>query len=105
MKYFVVGRASGITLWPFVVVRNDRLMKNKRLLNHERIHLRQQIEMGIILFYVWYLFEYFIRLLYYRNHDKAYRMISFEQEAYDNDKDFEYLNTRPFWGFLQKKYF
>ena len=105
MKYCVIGYASGITLWPFVIVRNEKLAQNARLINHERIHLRQQIEMGIIFFYVWYLLEYFIRLVMYRSHYKAYRMISFEQEAYDNDKNFDYVGNRRLWGFLRKKYF
>lgn len=99
MKYFVVGHASGITLWPFVIVRDDRLSKNPRLLNHEKIHLRQQIEMCIVFFYIWYLFEYFIWLIIYRKHYKAYRRISFEREAFDNDRDFDYLKNRRFWGF------
>jgi len=105
MKYFVVGHASGITLWPFVVLRDDTLLKNARLLNHEKIHLRQQVEMGLIFFYIWYVVEYFIRLAIHRKHYKAYRMISFEQEAFENDRNLTYLEDRKFWGFLKKKYF
>lgn len=37
----------------------------------------------IFLYYVWYGIEYLIRLTKYRDRDKAYRMIAFEQEAYD----------------------
>lgn len=37
----------------------------------------------ILLYYVYYLIEFLIRLIIYRNRDKAYRMIAFEQEAYD----------------------
>lgn len=37
----------------------------------------------ILLYYAWYGIEYLIRLIIYRDRDKAYRMIAFEQEAYD----------------------
>lgn len=37
----------------------------------------------ILLYYAYYLIEYLIRLIIYRDRDKAYRMIAFEQEAYD----------------------
>lgn len=35
----------------------------------------------VMLFYVWYVIEYIIRLLSYRNHYQAYRNIVFEREA------------------------
>lgn len=37
----------------------------------------------VYLYYAWYGIEYLIRLIVYRDSDKAYRMIAFEQEAYD----------------------
>ncbi|RHJ74618.1 hypothetical protein [Parabacteroides sp. AM08-6] len=40
------------------------------------------IAIPVFLFYVWYLVEFLIRLIMYRDADKAYRMIAFEQEAY-----------------------
>lgn len=41
------------------------------------------IAIPIFLYYVYYLIEYLIRLIIYRDRDRAYRMIAFEQEAYD----------------------
>ena len=43
--------------------------------------------------------EFLIRLIQYKNRHKAYRNISFEREAYANEKDLDYLKSRPFWGF------
>jgi hypothetical protein len=40
-------------------------------------------------------------LLYYRDRMKAYYNLSFEREAYGNEKDLAYLNTRSFWKFLK----
>jgi hypothetical protein len=57
--------------------------------------------MFIMPFYLWYFTEYLIRLLQFRNRKKAYYAISFEREAYANEKDLDYLNSRPFWGFIR----
>ncbi len=70
-------------------------------MNHERIHLRQQIELLVVPFYVWYGLEFLLRLLQYRNRRKAYYNISFEREAYGNEKDLNYLKQRSFWNFLK----
>ncbi|MPR33090.1 hypothetical protein [Salmonirosea aquatica] len=90
---------EGMALFPLVLVKSDR--PGWILLNHERIHLRQQLEMGFILFYVWYLTEYLIHLLHYRNHYRAYRAISFEREAFRHETSADYLRLRPNWAFLQ----
>ncbi len=76
-------------------------MDHPLLLNHERIHLRQQAELLILPFYVWYVLEYFVRLLAYKNKKEAYRNISFEREAYANESDPDYLKHRKFWSFLK----
>lgn len=48
---------------------------------HEKAHSKQIVEMLVILFYIWYVLEWFIKLLIYRNAHTAYRNISFEREA------------------------
>ena len=70
------------------------------LINHERIHLRQQLELLIIPFYIMYVVEFLIRLLQYRTWKKAYRNISFERECYLNETDLDYLKTRKLWAFV-----
>jgi len=69
-----------------------------KTINHEAIHTAQMREMFYLFFYLWYLLEWGIRLIQYRNRKKAYRNISFEREAYDNDDDMEYLKKRSVWG-------
>lgn len=98
--FLVPRRSSGITLWPFIVVRKKEQKHNTTLLNHERIHIRQQLELLIIPFYIWYGIEFLIRLVSLKNWDKAYKAIAFEKEAYSNELDLEYLKQRPFWRFL-----
>ena len=92
---------NGITLWPFILVRSKGLKEDPVFINHEKIHLRQQLELLIVFFYIWYGLEFLVRLLQYKNRYQAYRNISFEREAYKNDKDFNYLKTRRFWGFIR----
>lgn len=64
----------------------------KSTLNHEAIHTAQMKEMGYIFFYLWYFIEWLIRLVINGRH--AYRLLSFEQEAYDNEENYKYLNKR-----------
>ena len=100
-KYIVPKGYLGITVFPFVFVRDFNLKQNKFLLNHERIHLRQQIELLVIPFFVWYGVEFVLRYFQYDNRALAYRNISFEREAYQNEKDLNYLKSRPLWFFLK----
>jgi hypothetical protein len=85
----------GICLFVVILVRDN----SKHLLNHEKIHFRQQLEMLVIPFFLMYILEYLFYLMIYRDHDKAYRTISFEREAYANQYDLDYLKKRPFWAF------
>ena len=98
---FVIHVASlgpdGMALFPFILVRHAN--PGPALLNHERIHLRQQAELGIFLFYIWYVLEYAVRRFQHRDHYRAYRSISFEREAFDNDDNLTYLKSRAFWAF------
>jgi hypothetical protein len=88
---------EGITLYPFVFHRKKTLPQ--WLINHEYIHIKQQLELGILIFYCWYLLEYLVRLIQYKNHYKAYRNICFEREAYKNDENLDYVTHRKVWAF------
>jgi len=98
-KYVLAKRFDGIVLWPFVFVKRRELKNNPVFMNHERIHLRQQLELLVLPFFVWYFLEYLVRLLQYRNSYKAYNRISFEREAYGHEKDLGYLRRRRLWSF------
>ena len=102
-KYLTPKWVRGITIFPFIVLSYREDKQNMVLLNHEKIHIRQQIELLVVPFFLWYGIEFLIRLLQYRNSKQAYRNISFEREAYANEKDLHYLKQRSFWRFL--KYF
>lgn len=93
----------GMTVFPFMFLKTKALKGDDVLINHEKIHLKQQLELLIILFFVLYTLEFLFRLLQYKNWHLAYRNISFEREAYLNEKDLNYLKKRSFWSFV--KYF
>src|SRR5690606_41133632 len=67
-----------ITIFPFVFVAQKKWLQDATFISHERIHLRQQIEMLILPFFIWYGVEFLFRMIQYRNRKKAYRNISFE---------------------------
>lgn len=98
-KFILAKHFDGVVLWPFIVIKRKELKLNPVFMNHERIHLRQQLELLIIFFFIWYFFEYIIRLIKYRDSYKAYNRICFEREAYSKEKDLPYLGRRPFWNF------
>ena len=102
-KYLIPKGFRGLTVFPLVFLKSADSKSNLVLLNHEKIHLRQQLELLILPFFVWYFLEFLYLLIKYKERNSAYRNISFEREAYANEKDLHYIKQRSFWRFL--KYF
>lgn len=82
-----------------VIFAKERL--NQLCLRHEKIHTAQQKELLFVVFYLIYIMEWGIRLLIYRNFHKAYRQISFEQEAYCNQDKENYLHERKHFAWIR----
>jgi len=99
-KYLTHRGFRGLTFFPFVFLMNKEDVLDKVFVNHEKIHLRQQLELLVLLFYVWYVMEFLIRWIITKDKNVAYRNISFEKEAYTKEKDLNYLKSRSFWKFL-----
>lgn len=85
---------KAINLLGVMFVRRG-LKVNEVDIRHERIHTRQMLELGIVMFYVLYLIEWLVRLPMRGN---AYRNISFEREAYANQGDADYLHSRRLYA-------
>nr|WP_296312162.1 hypothetical protein [Winogradskyella sp. UBA3174] len=90
----------GITIFPFMFLKYKDLKSNKVLINHEKIYLRQQLELLIVLFFVIYSIEFLVQLIQYKGWNLAYRNISFEREAYRNESDLDFLKKRRIWNFI-----
>ena len=111
-------------LWPFIFVRISAASRyNTVVNNHEHIHAEQQKEMlavGLVLaailsligcgwwsffalplFFWWYGIEWLILLVMYGDGHKAYRSLLVEREAYDHEKDLEYLAHRKRFAWLR----
>ena len=99
LRFFTGGGIAAITLAPFGIYMKEKYLSDVRMINHEKIHWKQQLEMLIIFFYVWYLIEWFIKLF---TTSDAYRSLSFEREAYDNDNNFDYLKERKHFAWINR---
>lgn len=75
------------------------------MMNHEEIHTKQMQELLFVFFYLLYFIEWCIRLIAYRDRKKAYRNISFEREAYDNQDDVSYSYKRRRYAWVRKMFF
>ena len=66
--------------------------------NHEYIHTMQQRELLYVGFYVMYVVEWLVRVVQTRSFLRGYFRISFEREAYDNQRRLDYHETRRRWA-------
>ena len=71
-------------------------------LNHELIHSAQQKELLYLPFFVWYVIEWLVLLLKYRDRMEAYRHIRFEKEAYRHQNDLDYLKKRRHYQYIRR---
>lgn len=95
-KIFMAPWVSGITLFPFIILKDKESLNKPNLIQHEQIHIRQQLELLVIFFYLWYIIEYLIKRIKTGSWREAYKNISFEKEAYAHQHDSNYLKNRPF---------
>jgi len=101
VKVITFNFARAITIFPFILLSDKQSKEDKVLINHEMIHIRQQLELLIIPFYLWYFIEFFIRYIKTGDRYTAYINISFEKEAYSNEGNLEYNKNKKFWSFFK----
>lgn len=92
-RYIPFGKYTAINLFGIMFVR-EGVKVTRRLVNHESIHTAQMRELLYLPFYIIYTLEWAVRLMVTLNPRRAYRDISFEREAYDNDARQGYLARR-----------
>lgn len=100
-NYFPPNPFLAINICGVTFARKGFGVLSKRTIHHESIHTAQIKEMLYLFFYLWYVVEWLVRIIQYRNIMLAYRNISFEREAYENDQNFEYLKTRKWFGWVR----
>ena len=70
--------------------------------NHEYIHTLKKRELLFVFFFLLYVTEWIVRVIQTRSLIKGYLRISFEREAYENQRQLDYRETRKF--FAWRKY-
>lgn len=100
-KHFFYKDYVGLSLWPFIFLKSDAFKEDTVLINHEKIHLRQQEELLILPFYILYISEWLLRSIWYLDSYRAYQNISFEREAYSNESQSDYLSQRKSFSFIK----
>ena len=100
---YIPFKFTGITIYPFIFFLKGRNINNT-LVRHETIHLRQQSEMLLIFFYLFYAIEFIVKLINQRNFYNAYLTLSFEREAYRNSHNDKYLKNRKRFAWLKYIY-
>lgn len=101
VRFITLDFAEAITLFPFILLKQPSDQANKLLINHEQIHLRQQLELLVIPFYLLYFTEYLFHRMQGLGHYASYCAISFEQEAFKNEHQLNYLASRPVFAFVR----
>ncbi len=101
IKHLFRRNYVGLSLWPFIILKNNDLKSDIVLINHEKIHLRQQLELLILPFYVLYIAEWLFRSFFYLSFYRGYQNISFEREAYANEHNLNYTNERGVFDFIK----
>jgi hypothetical protein len=105
MQYPVITapflKVDGMAVFPFILVKKQSMKQDQVLIRHETIHLRQAAELLVLPFYVLYLANYIVNRFKYNNHHQAYMHIVFEQEAYRQEKNNTYLQTRKLYAWVR----
>jgi hypothetical protein len=97
---------AAINLFGILFVRKGVAVTD-RMLNHEKIHTAQMVEMLFVFFYLWYIVEWVVRLFIRRNSKgmnplvNSYYNIGFEREAYQNERNLNYLKERKKFAWIK----
>ena len=93
---------GAVAVFPFVIVRDEKILASKEYINHESIHIRQYIETLIVGLVVIALLQYLYALLVLRkSRTQAYYYMSHEQEAHQNDHNLNYLKEKKLFSYYK----
>ena len=106
-KYHNGYKLRGFCIMGIIFIPSDIREKDKYLfeliLNHERIHRRQQLETFFIGALIINFVFFIINIFKYSNPHERYLNTPLEREARFNEKKFDYLSERKLFSFF--KYF
>ena len=123
-KYIPFQGYKAIFLFGILFVKGDAKIDDVTM-NHESVHSKQYVETGLLslllllpllfnglwwlwlilsvfAFYILYVAEWFVKFIIYKlNTHKTYRNTSFEREAYSNEKNLNYLDSRKRFAWIK----
>lgn len=88
------------TIGLFVIFRDEYSAKDEVLVNHEKIHIRQQLELLFVIQWILYLWFYISKRVTGNSHYISYRSNPFEREAYANQGNLKYLSNRKLFSWM-----
>jgi hypothetical protein len=74
---------GGITIYPLILLAQKA---SPEIVAHEMVHISQVERVGWLSFYTSYCLEFLALLIQHKDWYRAYRNISYEKEAYDNER-------------------
>lgn len=89
-----------ITILNMIFIKKGTILHDVDI-QHEEIHWKQEKELLIVGFYLWYVVEFLIRLIIEWNFFRAYKKISFEQEAYMYQRSIGYFGVRHHYEWVR----
>ena len=99
LSYLAPIEIGAIAIFPFVFCRGEIDADTER---HETIHFQQQLELGVLTFYLIYAWDFCVSKFKGLNGSEAYLNIRAEKEAYENQSTIDYLSTRKRWQWLKR---
>lgn len=101
LKFTGVKNAKAFALFPMIGFK-DESFETQRIINHEQIHFRQQIELLFVGEIIFRLVErFYLRVILSKNSLDSYKLCCFEQEAYLNQDNPDYLKNRKLFSFVK----
>lgn len=88
----------GKSLFIFIIVADKT---KTSVINHEKIHYRQQVEMLFLPMWLAYAWFYIAGRIAGEDHRTAYRNVPFEREAYEHERNSKYLQNRRFLSWIK----
>ena len=98
LSYFTPITIWAISFGTFVWCRGKLSERVKR---HETIHYHQQLELLFVFQWLLYVVFWAWGMMKYRYGKKAYRETPFERAAFGNDRDSDYLSSRPLYNWVR----
>lgn len=114
-----------ITIGPFVLSKRPEEKITQKVRNRECTHARQWVEMAVatgtviwilllcfdlsawwlvlagLAFYLWYGVEWLVMAVRLKDAGRAYKVVSFEREAYANEDDPNYIENSNYFAWVK----